>query len=241
MTSKPPLTEDQFYGKLSSPEVADAARQAAKDIKELTRSQNKTIVEIGQKLIEVKKSLDHGEFGGWLQLEFKWSHRTADRYMSVVEHLGGHFDTVSNLNARTIYALAAKSTPDEVRDEIVERLTAGDELSDRDIMQEISDAKPPRTRGAAAKGHPDANAEIEKLRRELAKAQERLSEKFGDGSGDKKQRPNLQQATKLIDRVFSRANSAADILDSVRAFHRLAPCWLPSEIFEEARWSEAAE
>ena len=43
------------------------------------------IIEIGQKLIEVKKRLGHGRFLDWLSAEFDWHRDTANKFMHVAE------------------------------------------------------------------------------------------------------------------------------------------------------------
>lgn len=78
------------------------------------------IIEIGQKLIEVKERLAHGQFGGWLESEFGWDQRTAQNFMRV----GGQFknENFSHLDfaPSALYALAAPSTPEPTRQEAIE-------------------------------------------------------------------------------------------------------------------------
>jgi hypothetical protein len=65
----------------------------------------------------------------WLEREFGWTVRTADRYMQVAKAF--KLDTVSNFDGLTIggsalYCLASPSVPQEVRDEAVARAEAGE-------------------------------------------------------------------------------------------------------------------
>lgn len=106
------LTTSNFdYGSLDA-EARIVVQQRTGEIKGLMRRTASDIVEVGQKLIEVKDRLPHGEFGSWLAAEFEWTERTARRFMSVATAFKA--DTVSDLNAdaRTLYLLAAASTPD---------------------------------------------------------------------------------------------------------------------------------
>ncbi len=48
------------------------------------RHTTQAIVDIGQKLVEVKEGLGHGCFGIWLQTEFEWMQKTAKRFINVV-------------------------------------------------------------------------------------------------------------------------------------------------------------
>jgi hypothetical protein len=45
------------------------------------------------------------------------------------------------LPATTVYKLAAKTTPAEVRDEVVREITAGEPVSAKDVKGRIADAK----------------------------------------------------------------------------------------------------
>jgi hypothetical protein len=57
----------------------------------------------------------------WLEREFGWDERTAQRYISAHE-LALKYDTVSDLDLplRGLYLLAAPSTPDEARQAVIE-------------------------------------------------------------------------------------------------------------------------
>lgn len=61
----------------------------------------------------------------WLEREFIWTDRTAQRYMAAAEHFDGKTDIMSDLPATSVYELAAKSTPEETRQEIVDLLDSG--------------------------------------------------------------------------------------------------------------------
>ncbi|WP_407884041.1 DUF3102 domain-containing protein, partial [Scytonema sp. NUACC26] len=48
-------------------------QQHTKEIKSLMRRTAQDIINIGQKLLEVKEQLGHGHFETWLKSEFDWS------------------------------------------------------------------------------------------------------------------------------------------------------------------------
>jgi hypothetical protein len=99
------------------------------------------IIEIGYALLEAKRLLGHGKFLPWLAAEFTWSGSTANRFMAVANCFGGKSVTVKDLGLASIYALAAKSTPPAIRNEVVQRLEAG-QLVDRDyVRNRIFEAK----------------------------------------------------------------------------------------------------
>ena len=55
--------------------------------------------------------------------------RTGRNFMRVAERFSGKSETVSDLTAKVLYALAAPSTPDEVITEAVERADSGEILT----------------------------------------------------------------------------------------------------------------
>src|SRR5262249_11122777 len=77
------------YAALGAP-TQMLVRQRAAEIRSLVRRTAQDIVDIGHKLIEVKEALRglRGAFGRWLQAEFAWGERTAQRFVQVAEHFG---------------------------------------------------------------------------------------------------------------------------------------------------------
>jgi Protein of unknown function (DUF3102) len=84
--------------------------------------------EIGKILQEVKPKLGHGQFGRWVQTRLNMSARTAERYMSVAAHFAGQCDKLSRLPPTVVYQLAARSTPQSARDEVLAALESGERL-----------------------------------------------------------------------------------------------------------------
>jgi hypothetical protein len=72
-------------------------------------------------VLKAKELIGHGSFGQYLQSEFDMTERTAQRYMAAAERFGGKSDTVSNLPPTLVYKLAAKSTPEDVVRQVIER------------------------------------------------------------------------------------------------------------------------
>ncbi|MDD3827414.1 MAG: DNA N-6-adenine-methyltransferase [Anaerolineae bacterium] len=130
---------DDLYAGLDI-ETRIVVQQRTGEIKTLMQRTAQDLIEIGQKLVEVKVRLGHGLFGAWLHAEFEWSERTAQRYMSVAQAFKS--DTVSvlaNAEAKALYLLAAPSTPEIVREDAVQRAEAGERLTyntAREMVQE---------------------------------------------------------------------------------------------------------
>lgn len=111
------------------------------------------ILEIGQKLIEVKTKLKHGQFGAWLKAEFNWTERTAQRFMRVAEQFSGKTDNLSELSLApsALYLLAAPSTPEKAREEAVARAKAGERVTyatAKQIKQKYSSSSAKPTKSA---------------------------------------------------------------------------------------------
>lgn len=78
-----------------APGHRDRVMRAAQTIREAGAAMRQNVMRVGQELIEVKKRLDYGQFGNWLQAEFDMSERTAERMMSVAKRFADRSDTVS--------------------------------------------------------------------------------------------------------------------------------------------------
>ncbi len=124
-------------------EARIVVKQRTGEIKTLVRRAAQDIIEIGQKLIEVKEHLEHGQFGAWLKAEFSWDDRTARRFMAVAEQFKS--DNLSDLQIApsALYLLAAPSTPDAARDEALERAAAGETITHQAARQIVEQHRPP--------------------------------------------------------------------------------------------------
>ena len=85
------------------------------------------IIEIGQKLIDVKQRLGHGRFGEWLQVEFAWSEASAQRFMRVAERFQNR--QIDGFAPSALYMLASPSVADEARDEAIRAGEAGERIT----------------------------------------------------------------------------------------------------------------
>jgi hypothetical protein len=126
------------------PHLEDEARAAAARIKPHLRCQTEALFKAGDELLAIKPKLGHRQFGRWIQAEFAMCQRTAARYMAAARAFEGKFDIVSNLPPTTIYALSSRSVPASVRDAVIERLEAGEQLSHDTIQKMLPDAQKSR-------------------------------------------------------------------------------------------------
>lgn len=142
-----PETPAQFsfdYGTLDT-DTAQFVQQATNEIKGLFKQTVKSVIGIGQWLLQVKERLVHGQWLSWLEAEFDWSDRTALNYMNVARQFKPESIADLNIAVNALYLLASPSTPPEAREEALARAQTGEritasaaqELRDRHIASRI--------------------------------------------------------------------------------------------------------
>jgi Protein of unknown function (DUF3102) len=100
------------------------------------------VIQIGGRLSECKLICGHGNWLAWLEREFGWSADTAERFIQVstpsnqIPQLA-EFD----LPLSGLYLLAASSTPEEARNEIIKRAEAGEPVAVSDVKETVGSAK----------------------------------------------------------------------------------------------------
>lgn len=102
------------------------------ELRVLFRRSAMDLIDIGERLIEVKGDLGHGRFLEWLRAEFKLSEPSAQRFMRVAEKFKSV--TVTDLSGYRIgttalYALAAGPTPIQAVQEAMARARTGEEIT----------------------------------------------------------------------------------------------------------------
>lgn len=142
--SEQPLTSDQQlfnYENLDS-ETRVVVQQRTSEIKSLVKRNAQEVIEIGQKLIDVKEKLGHGKFRCWLKAEFSWGTTTAWKYMKVTETFKclpcEHLD----IAASALYLLATPSVPESVRNEVLERANQGEPITHTAARAIVQQHKP---------------------------------------------------------------------------------------------------
>jgi hypothetical protein len=120
-----------------------ALAEHAAEIRRLSKQTMESIVEIGRRLSECRAILKkNGEWCAWLKDEFDWSDQTARRFIHVHDQLPELNKLLSReFPISALYLLAAPSTPDEARAEIIERAQAGEPLPVAEIKRTINTAK----------------------------------------------------------------------------------------------------
>lgn len=124
----------------------DSTREFVEDrterIRGLIQRSAQDIVAIGIALQEVKERLPHGQFGAWLAAEFDMSERMAQNFMRVADCFKSANFADLSIAPSALYLLAAPSTPDEAREEAIERAEQGEVVSHAMAQEIVEEHKP---------------------------------------------------------------------------------------------------
>jgi hypothetical protein len=132
MTESTELSQATFdYGTVA-PEVAIKLRDRADKISILNAKATATILAVGRELIQAKVQIGHGDFECWVETAAHISIRAAQNYMAVARFADaeGKSATIALFAPSTAYRLVSKSTPPEIRAEVLERAESGDIVPD---------------------------------------------------------------------------------------------------------------
>jgi hypothetical protein len=113
-------------------EARAVVRQKTGEIRERIRRTTGDLIEIGERLIEIKDQLGHGQFLGWLKAEFDWSERTAQNLMSVADAFKSATVADLPIGPKALYALAAPSVPEPARQEAIALAENGHQVTHAD-------------------------------------------------------------------------------------------------------------
>jgi hypothetical protein len=100
-------------------------------------------IEIGRRLAEAKNIAGHGEWLPWLKNEFGWTHETAGKYMDIYKAVASgklNFGVQFELPVNSWALLAAPSTPEPARAEVVQRAEAGEHLTHAQVKEIVEKA-----------------------------------------------------------------------------------------------------
>jgi hypothetical protein len=123
------------------PEVAHEIRETADRIKRCLRKHVAESLEIGRDLLAIKNQMAHGQFGAWLATEFSMSHRSANNYMRAAKEFSDKFAAAANLPLEGLILLAAPSTPEAVRDDVLKQSESGQWITKEKIRHLIADRR----------------------------------------------------------------------------------------------------
>jgi len=116
------------------------ARELQVTAERIRKRHRASIIDTGKDLQKIKAGMD-GIFTQWLKVEFDMSARTAWNYISTAEAFGSTPEVVDALPPVVVYKLAAQSTPQSVRDAVVQEIIAGTIPKKGDLDYRIAEAK----------------------------------------------------------------------------------------------------
>jgi hypothetical protein len=128
------------YAALETP-VRSLVRKAEKDIETKLKRSAEDIRQIGERLVEVKEALGHGEFCKWLEHKFEWSDFTAKAFMRVSECFKSEKFSDLDVAPSALYAMASPSCPDEVRQELLWRAKSGETITHAKAKEAVAEFK----------------------------------------------------------------------------------------------------
>lgn len=156
------------YSKLTKTEDRQAARRAANRIKHRLPHMIQDIIETGRDLHDAQAATaPYGEWGNWLAGEWPMSARTATNWIRVAQWVDGQPEdkqgaatiAAGRLSPGMLYTLVAPSTPDSVREKVIDgTIEAADGAVEQAIQaaRMIMDARPtPRLTPGPLPDEPD--------------------------------------------------------------------------------------
>jgi Protein of unknown function (DUF3102) len=124
-------------------------------------------IDIGCRLSECKRLAGHGRWLPWLEREFGWTDDTALNFMRAHELAKSRNFRDLSLPVSALYLLAAPSTPDAARDEIIERAKAGEAMPVKKVKRVIEAAKGKgKTKRRASKAERENNTRLQDMERQ---------------------------------------------------------------------------
>jgi hypothetical protein len=115
------------------------------EIRECAEVVEVNTIGIGERLIEVKGQLAHGQFGAWLEVEFRWSQDTASNLMNIarLSKENPKFSEYGGMFGRSaLILLAQPGTPEAAREEAIQRAESGEKVTHSAARQIIQQHKP---------------------------------------------------------------------------------------------------
>ena len=149
----------------------------AGEIRTFTASMLNNVIEIGRRMVEVKKMLPYGSFGKWIAENTGYSSSTANNFMRLFQEYGADQGCLfgAEVECQTFgklsysKALALLSVPKEEREQVAGELDA-EHLSARELEKALKE------RDEARKALQDTSARLEDTQKALAHSSENESE-----------------------------------------------------------------
>ena len=110
--------------------TADFIQQTTREIRVWMRRTVLEAIEIGEKIIQVKEMLDHGQFMDWVKFELGGNHATVGGLMRTARVFGSDKERIVNsgLSLSVVNLLAQNNTPPEMREKLISQSEGGERV-----------------------------------------------------------------------------------------------------------------
>jgi Protein of unknown function (DUF3102) len=138
------LTIDQGEARAEEVVVAPIVAEHVQAIRTLGRRMMEDALEIGRRLAECRRFI-RTDWAGWLERELGLNYRSALNFMRIHELASGRSENFSDLRLPIsgLYLLARPGTPQAVRDDIITRAAAGEEIGVAEIESALAGERGP--------------------------------------------------------------------------------------------------
>lgn len=118
-------------------------QRKTKRIRDLTKRTAEGVYLIGRELIQVKAVLEHGRFLDWMQDEFEWSERTAERFINVALKLQKPYENRQFVEfaPSALYLLTAPSTPEVLLEQAQAEAASGKKVTHARAKQLVNESR----------------------------------------------------------------------------------------------------
>jgi hypothetical protein len=207
-----PIQEKGDVEQLAALTADPVLAKYAAEIRRLGKRVKEDIIAIGRYLDQAQKHAGRGAWLTWIEAEFGWSDQTAYRFIHLYQAQqdpGFHKLWSSDLPVSALYQLAAPNTPTEARQQVAERIEAGETLSCTAVAEVIAETK---NGGAAEDAGGDDVEDPGTAEHRAAMAQIADAEDVTAGQADEQQ--ILRDL--ILEEFFAQADGA-DIYDRIPA------------------------
>jgi hypothetical protein len=124
--------------------------ERAERIRVLGKRVTGDVIEIGRLLIECRERCGHGNWLPWLDREFGWSADTAERFIRL-NKLADQIPQIAeyDIPVSGLYQLAAPSTPESARTEVITRAEAGERMGRAEVQAIVATHSTPAVQAVA--------------------------------------------------------------------------------------------
>lgn len=136
------LGDGQAPARFDYSELDAATADKARGVVERYRDRTKAyVIDTGLDLLSIKARLDHGQFHEGVKAEMQMEPRSAQRAMAAADLFASKSVSVTRMPPTALYALSAPSTPALVREQLVQRIEAGEKLSAKQVEKIVHEAR----------------------------------------------------------------------------------------------------